>query len=166
MQQDPSEPPHAPEGDEDGHDDSPLLIGGEATGEAASASSHEAICTPEERAMQGWMRVVLRVLSVTMAGAGPPAECEPPAAPCPPYPLREGQGHAHICLGELMEESVTWIEVPWEDDVNSPKQCDQVQAMEEEEEGAATEVPAAMKDIYRQQKAPGIVAGMQKCLSF
>lgn len=132
------------------------------------------MCTPSaERACQAWMRIILRVLSVTMAGPGAPAGPGPPEGPEAPAPCdadlpRPRHGHAHICLGDIMDESITWLEVESEDDQNSPKQCDlvQVEQEEEEEQEGDAAVPSGLKDIYRQQKAPGIVAGMQKCLSF
>jgi hypothetical protein len=108
--------------------------------------------------------MIVRVFRVT---AGPPEEPEQPEAEeCPMRPFLPGKGHALICLGDLMEESVTWIEVDSEDDCNSPKAADLAQAAEEEEDAAEEPVPPAMRDIYRQQRAGGIVAGMQKCLSF
>lgn len=130
----------------------------------------------EARAMHGWARILYRVFSVTMAGPGPPCghgqpeeeECDPTQVGIgPSYLPRQGQGHAHICLGDVMEESISWLELDSEDDeLASPKACDMVQVVEEEEEGEPQPMPAALRDIHRQQKAPGIVAGMQKCLSF
>lgn len=115
-----------------------------------------------ERAMAGWSRILMRVMSI--AGAEPPAGPRPPVGLVPM--LREGQGHAHICLGDIMEESISWMEVDSEDDCHTPKQ-EMMPAMEqEEEEEEAQPVPSHLKNIYRQQNAPGIVAGMNKCLSF
>ncbi|CAJ1430912.1 unnamed protein product [Effrenium voratum] len=64
-----------------------------------------------------------------------------------------------VCLGYLLEQSVTWIEPESDDDFHSPKAS--VQNAEEEEE-----THPAMKAIARQQRAPGIVEGLPKCLSF
>lgn len=145
----------------------------------------------EERAIQAWTRILMRVFSVTMVGPGPPQGSEygldaetherqditldedapegtlplelPPGACGGNHPR---QGCAHVCLGELMEESVTWVDVDSDDDCHSPKEADERQAMQEEAQEEAVEMPRGMKDVYRQQNAPGIVAGMQKCLSF
>jgi len=91
-----------------------------------------------------------------------PLESSP--APQADNPMRNGC--AHICLGELMEESVSWVDVDSEDDCCSPKEADKLAAMQAAEEEVEVELPRGMKDVYRQQNAPGIVAGMQKCLSF
>lgn len=133
--------------------------------------------TPVEPAMQAWMRIISRVLNVTSAVAETPVGVGPPVEPLSPSPSRSaepskmigyppGPGHANICLGDIMEESVTWIEVDYEDDVNSPKAIDHQQVCVVQEEDAEEVVPSGLKDVYRQQNAPGIVAGMQKCLSF
>jgi hypothetical protein len=127
---------------------------------------------PVEPVWQAWARVIMRVMDVTGAGPGPPPG---PGSPdeCRPPNVQEGMiypppnGHANICLGDLMEESISWLEVDEEDDQHTPKAADKVQIVEEEEEGEAEEaIPSCLKDVYRQQKAPGLVAGMQKCLSF
>merc|ERR1719158_311924 len=148
---------------------------GDETGEEGQYLE-EQIGTPSEaRAMQAWLRILSRVLCVTMTAPRPPDEYEEHEAPEPGEVaqmsepcevVRTAKGHAQICLGDLMEESVTWIEVDSEDDCNSPKQADLVQVEEEPEEQEEQPVPAALKDIYRQQNAGGVVAGMQKCLSF
>lgn len=143
----------------------------------------EFACSPSEaRALRGWERILLRVLKVAADPPEHPAGLDDRGSPqdlaglertmetavpliSDGYPPR--QGHAQICLGDLMEESITWMEVDSEDDQNSPKAIDQVQLMEEEEEESGPEaVPPALRDLQRQQNAPGIVAGMQKCLSF
>lgn len=68
-------------------------------------------------------------------------------------------------LGDMLEQSVTWVEPDSEeDDVHSPKQSDQ--PAPEDPEASAEDLHPAMKAIQRQQKAPGIVVGMPKCLSF
>eukprot|EP00434_Breviolum_minutum_P044994 symbB.v1.2.040253.t1/scaffold7102.1/size13317/1 len=64
-----------------------------------------------------------------------------------------------VCLGYLLEQSVTWIEPDSDDDLHSPKAS--LQHPEEEEEQHP-----AMKAIARQQRAPGLVPGLPKCLSF
>merc|ERR1719263_466675 len=109
-----------------------------------------------------------------VAGPGPPqpgpdespeACSELPPEACPDGPPRGGC--AHICLGELMEESVSWFDADSEDDQCSPKEADKMRALEEEAaaaEAEPAELPRGLKDVYRQQNAPGIVAGMQKCL--
>merc|ERR1712039_161142 len=81
------------------------------------------------------------------------------------YPpiYRDGQ----LCLSAMMEESVTWIDVAPEDDVNSPKHSDQ---RADDNAGAADDenqepIPAHFRHISQQQRAPGIVLGMPKCLS-
>jgi len=140
----------------------------------------------EERALQAWSRILMRVFSVTMGGPMPPPgpeydadedtherqedeDAEQGTLELPPGAC-DGNGPrggcAHVCLGELMEESVSWIDVDSEDDCHSPKEADQMRAMQEEAEEEPVEMPRGMKDVYRQQNAPGIVAGMQKCLSF
>jgi hypothetical protein len=68
-----------------------------------------------------------------------------------------------------MEQSITWFDADSEDDQNSPKQVDVMQAMEEEEGGdggGEAEMPRGMAAVMRQQNAPGIVPGMRKMLSF
>lgn len=146
-------------------------------------------CNEEGRAIQGWTRILMRVFSVTMGGPGPPpgpeydadddthyqqdvtldedaeegTQLELPPGACDGEEPREGC--KNVCLGELMEESVSWCDVDSDDDCHSPKEADQMRAMQEAEE-EAVEMPRGMKDVYRQQNAPGIVAGMQKCLSF
>merc|ERR1712066_1033197 len=74
----------------------------------------------------------------------------------------------HVCLGDLMEESISWIDVDSEDDQTSPKQSDLMQAaaMQEEQEQVEEPMPRGYEAIARQQRAPGIVVGMCKCLSF
>jgi len=68
-----------------------------------------------------------------------------------------------VCLSYLLEQSVTWIEPESdEDDFHSPKASLQKPPDEEDEE----EAHPAMKAIARQQRAPGIVEGLPKCLSF
>mmetsp|Transcript_107628 Transcript_107628/g.206948 ORF Transcript_107628/g.206948 Transcript_107628/m.206948 type:complete len:688 (-) Transcript_107628:88-2151(-) len=136
------------------------------------------VCTPStERALQAWSRIIFRVMGVTMAGPNP---CAGQIEEAPMEPERTNfcrgldlsQGHANICLGDMMEESVTWIEVDFEDDQNSPRQCDPVPMAQEESSedfrGAMPPdfMPTALRDIYRQQNAPGIAGGIQKCLSF
>jgi len=120
-----------------------------------------------QRAMAGWSRILTRVMSIT--GAEPPEGPDATQALSPPVGLvanlREGQGHAHICLGDIMEESISWMEVDSEDDCHTPKAADMMPPMEQEEEEEEV-VPSHLKNIYRQQNAPGIVAGMNKCLSF
>lgn len=129
----------------------------------------------EGRAVQAWARILMRVFNVTMAGPGPPSgpeadeEEDEDAAPLQLPPgacdgAATKQGCAHICLGELMEESISWIDVDSEDDQVSPKAVDQMRAAEEAEE-AEVEMPRGMKDVYRQQNAAN-AAGVQKCLSF
>lgn len=115
-----------------------------------------------QRAMAGWSRILMRVMRMTLAEP-PVGPCEPPVGLVPA--LREGQGHAHICLGDIMEESISWMEVDSEDDCHTPKAADMMPAQEPEEEEEEV-VPSHLKNIYRQQNAPGIVAGMNKCLSF
>lgn len=67
-----------------------------------------------------------------------------------------------VCLSYLLEQSVTWIEPESdEDDFHSPKASLQKPPDEEDEE----EAHPAMKAIARQQRAPGIVEGLPKCLS-
>lgn len=115
-----------------------------------------------QRAMAGWSRILMRVMSIT--GVEPPVDSGPHVGLVPT--LREGQGHAHICLGDIMEESISWLEVDSEDDCHTPKAADTMPPMEQEEEEQEEVVPSHLKNIYRQQNAPGIVAGMNKCLSF
>jgi len=125
-----------------------------------------------DRAMQAWTRILFRVMSVVVGPGPPPEQEEPPEgySELPPEAYADGppsQGCAHICLGELMEESVSWFDADSEDDHCSPKEADRIAALEEEAAAAEpVELPRGMKDVYRQQNAPGIVAGMQKCLSF
>lgn len=64
-----------------------------------------------------------------------------------------------VCLGYLLEQSVTWLEPESDDDLHSPKAS--VPPAEEEEDPHP-----AMKAIARQQRAPGLVEGLPKCLSF
>jgi len=128
----------------------------------------ETMCTQSaQRAMAGWSRILMRVMSIT--GAEPPEGPSADQVLSPPVGLvanlREGQGHAHICLGDIMEESISWMEVDSEDDCHTPKAADMMPPMEQEEEEEEV-VPSHLKNIYRQQNAPGIVAGMNKCLSF
>lgn len=63
-----------------------------------------------------------------------------------------------VCLGYLLEQSVTWIEPDSDDDLHSPNAS--LQHPEEDEEQHP-----AMKAIARQQRAPGLVEGLPKCLS-
>lgn len=116
-------------------------------------------------------------------GQMPPEPCSP-RAPCHEAhsgeePLPEASAKAPFVppimteeaimaptLGDMLEQSVTWVEPDSdEDDVHSPKQSDQ-QPGPEDPEASAEDLHPAMKAIHRQQKAPGIVAGMAKCLSF
>eukprot|EP00931_Biecheleriopsis_adriatica_P062164 TRINITY_DN37437_c0_g1_i1.p1 TRINITY_DN37437_c0_g1~~TRINITY_DN37437_c0_g1_i1.p1 ORF type:complete len:397 (+),score=89.44 TRINITY_DN37437_c0_g1_i1:93-1193(+) len=70
-----------------------------------------------------------------------------------------------VCLGDMMEQSVSWFEPEDDDDdCHSPKQSEQRPQQDEEEE--EEEMHPAMKAVARQQKAPGIVPGLPKCLSF
>jgi hypothetical protein len=134
--------------------------------------------------LEAWRRVISRVLSVTtvMPGLEAAPELSGENGTSEPQEANEEQigshmpeetanpqrrGHALICLGDLMEESISWLEVDSEDDVNSPKQSDMVQATEETEEAGAEEpeVPSCLKDVYRQQNAAQ-QAGIAKCLSF
>lgn len=73
------------------------------------------------------------------------------------------KGHAHICLGEMMEESVSWIDVESDDDRHSPKAADCLAAAMEAEEDVTP--IRGMADVQRQQNVP-LVSGMKKCLSF
>jgi hypothetical protein len=68
----------------------------------------------------------------------------------------------------MLEESISWLDVDSEDDQTSPKKVDLLQAYNDMEEDELEEqpMPRGLEAIARQQKAPGIVAGMQKCLSF
>jgi len=68
-----------------------------------------------------------------------------------------------VCLSYLLEQSVTWIDPESdEDDFHSPKASLQQPPDEDEE----LEVHPGMKAIAQQQRAPGIVEGLPKCLSF
>ncbi|CAE7173875.1 HERC6, partial [Symbiodinium pilosum] len=68
-----------------------------------------------------------------------------------------------VCLSYLLGQSVTWIEPESdEDDFHSPKASLQKPPDEEDEE----EAHPGMKAIAQQQRAPGIVEGLPKCLSF
>eukprot|EP00929_Paragymnodinium_shiwhaense_P002088 TRINITY_DN10228_c0_g1_i9.p1 TRINITY_DN10228_c0_g1~~TRINITY_DN10228_c0_g1_i9.p1 ORF type:complete len:725 (-),score=131.06 TRINITY_DN10228_c0_g1_i9:220-2394(-) len=120
-----------------------------------------------------WVRFVTRIMRVTAGGP------EPVAMPPDPDAEEEAQ-HAedlhvrfpprfrngHPCLGDMMEESISWIEVDSDDDVHSPKQSVQHMPDCEDDEGEPCEVHPAMRAIAVQQKAPGIIEGMPKFLSF
>jgi hypothetical protein len=100
-------------------------------------------------------------LEVTSADAELDSACIPDST----YLPRERP--THICLGDMLEESVSWLDVDSEDDQNSPKKADLLAAMEEEEAMVEEQpMPRGFEAIARQQKAPGIVEGMCKCLSF
>eukprot|EP00929_Paragymnodinium_shiwhaense_P002085 TRINITY_DN10228_c0_g1_i6.p3 TRINITY_DN10228_c0_g1~~TRINITY_DN10228_c0_g1_i6.p3 ORF type:complete len:120 (-),score=23.26 TRINITY_DN10228_c0_g1_i6:220-579(-) len=119
------------------------------------------------------MNVQQRIMRVTAGGP------EPVAMPPDPDAEEEAQ-HAedlhvrfpprfrngHPCLGDMMEESISWIEVDSDDDVHSPKQSVQHMPDCEDDEGEPCEVHPAMRAIAVQQKAPGIIEGMPKFLSF
>lgn len=126
----------------------------------SDSTDHEASrgSATAERAAQAWTRLVARVMRVT--NAAPEITLDEASALSPRF--RDG----HLCLGEMMEESVTWIDVDTDDDCHSPKNGEQGDAgpCEDAEEGGC-EHPA-LKHIARQQRAPGLVDGMPKCLSF
>jgi hypothetical protein len=115
-------------------------------------------------ALEAWRRIGSRILTVTAArpDATVPVNDEfstPRSRP------------KHICLGDMMEESLSWVDVDSEDDSISPKHADlmQLAAMQEAQEQAEhaeQPVPPGFEAIARQQRAPGIVEGMPKCLSF
>merc|ERR1712167_219384 len=105
------------------------------------------------------MRMISRAMLVTMTGPSPE-----PMPRCFSPKFRNG----HPCLGDMMEESITWMDVDSEDDQHSPKQSDQHQNVPEDHGGAGEGdgcVHLAMQAIVCQQRAPGIVVGMPKCLS-
>lgn len=85
---------------------------------------------------------------------GDQAPENPPGTSVPEADWRSPQ----VCLGYLLEQSVTWIEPDSDDDLHSPKAS--LQHPEEDEEQHP-----AMKAIARQQRAPGLVEGLPKCLS-
>jgi hypothetical protein len=117
----------------------------------------------EDAAMEAWRRLGSRVMNVTTVR---PDTLVPDVEP-EDCVLQRSQ-HPHVCLGDLMEESISWIDVDSEDDQTSPKQSDLMQAaaMQEEQEQVQEPMPRGFEAIARQQRAPGIVAGMCKCLSF
>merc|ERR1712046_532148 len=93
----------------------------------ASRGSDSQISILADPVLAAWKKLLTRVLNVTMAGRGsePPERLELPTEPESAEECevsRPRRGHALICLGDLMEESISWIEVDSEDDVNSPKQ--------------------------------------------
>jgi len=128
----------------------------------------------ENGALQAWHRILSRVLNVTMAK---PRHCSSgtPDLPVSGSPDSDNASPSrsqpkHICLGDLMEESLSWVDVDSDDDRTSPKQSDMMQLMAMEEaqaqEQAEEPMPRGYEAIVRQQKAPGIVEGLPKCLSF
>jgi len=139
-----------------------------STGNGASALEED---RREATVLQAWHRILSRVIVVTDARLeDPPVDaeidsaCVPDDGTCLPR-----ERPAHVCLGDMLEESVSWLDVDSEEDRNSPKQADLLQAYNEamEEEMAEERcMPRGFEAIARQQKAPGIVEGMCKCLSF
>lgn len=124
--------------------------------------------------MHAWAKILTRVLGVTMGQqqSSMPDMDSDDEPTLFETPVRKG--HALICLGDIMGESISWLEVDSDEDCHSPTAAAMQQAMQEamqrqcEEEGEESEppMPSALKNIHRQQNAPGIVQGMNKCLSF
>lgn len=149
----------------------PTDVGALETKVNSSCSDNSTQAKTTEESVDAWARMVSRVLILSSVG-DPEENLEdsveetPEEAPEDRFPPKYRNGH--LCLGAMMQESVTWIEVDPEDDYNSPKHSDQIaneipEADEHENDGR---VPPHMRDISRQQKAGGIVEGMPKCLSF
>lgn len=91
--------------------------------------------------------------------------------PCEQFPHRYRNGH--FCLGDVMDESITWLEPSPESEPYSPKaqQPPQMQQeQEDDEEDSESEGGdyrrQVLKAMAKQQNAPGIVNGMPKNLSF
>lgn len=124
------------------------------------------------RPLQAWARILTRAFGVTMRDHWPADDDEDDDEDeqnahyqCDETSGRKG--HALICLGDMMNESISWIEVDSDEDCHTPKAVNLQEAMQEVcEEQEVAPIPSAMKNIYRQQNAPGIVQGMNKCLSF
>jgi hypothetical protein len=121
-------------------------------------------------ALQAWHRILTRVAAVIDArlDTTPIGEEDASASVLEDSTCLPKERPLHVCLGDLMDESVSWLDVDSEDDQNSPKQVDLLQAYNEamEEELDEQPMPRGFEAIARQQKAPGIVEGMRKCLSF
>jgi hypothetical protein len=121
--------------------------------------------------IEAWHRILSRVVMVTDArlddspvDVDVDGSCAPNEGTCLPR-----ERPSHVCLGDMLEESVSWLDVDSEDDQTSPKQADLMQAYNEameEEMAEERAMPRGFEAIARQQKAPGIVEGMCKCLSF
>lgn len=115
------------------------------------------LLTTADRATEAWIRLTMRIIM----------EPNPALEDHRNWSPRYRNGHP--CLGDMMEESITWIEVDSEDDQHSPKHADQNQVKQPEPEcewEGDDNVHPAMQAIARQQRAPGVVLGMPKCLSF
>lgn len=127
-----------------------------------AASASDMMTAESLRCVQAWKRIVTRVLAVTTAGPS-----------CGAAAIGEGIAPVYrdgsLCLGEMMQESITWVEVDsedGEDDFLTPK----ASLMMEDPPNQASEVDGylaqGMKVIAMQQRAPGVLDGMPKCLSF
>lgn len=87
---------------------------------------------------------------------------------CGRLPPRYRNGN--LCLGDMMDESITWLEPSTDSEMGSPKrdQTADVDVPEEDDSDSDGEQfrKQGLKAIARQQNAPGILSGMPKCLSF
>eukprot|EP00928_Gymnodinium_smaydae_P011375 TRINITY_DN14203_c0_g2_i1.p1 TRINITY_DN14203_c0_g2~~TRINITY_DN14203_c0_g2_i1.p1 ORF type:complete len:610 (+),score=77.68 TRINITY_DN14203_c0_g2_i1:154-1983(+) len=90
-----------------------------------------------------------------------------PGASCGRLPPRFRNGF--LCLGDMMNESVTWLEPASDSEPGTPKAEPAIHGMEEDD-GSDSDGEQyrkqGMKCISRQQRAPGIIDDMPKCLSW
>merc|ERR1711920_65591 len=86
------------------------------------------------------------------------------------FPKRYRNGH--LCLGDVMDESITWLEPSADSEPCSPKEDtrpDMTEMHDEDTEAPELEcgeyMKQVMKVVSRQQRAPGIIVGLPKSLS-
>jgi len=136
-------------------------ISDQIMGDSDAAGGPDMMTTEALKSIQAWKRMLTRIMAVTMTGPEPSAFCGD---------VDPNYGDGHLCLGDMMQESITWVECDSEDEDFTPKASMQLNNMGQEEEHQASELDGflaqGMKVIAMQQKAPGVLAGMPKCLSF